>query len=103
MKYGKHALSSKESVVSHVLKEVKFRLVTIWNEAHSSVVSRVSLKVNSEEGGTKSLKETGGDFSHLFGPIATLKRNAVVNAGIKGEKAMELSRDFTRALKQGNQ
>ena len=103
MKYGKHALSSKESVVSHVLKEVKFRLVTMWNEAHSSVVSRVSLKVNSEEGGTKSLKETGGDFSRLFGPIVTLKRNAVKNAGIKGEKAMELSRDFTRALKQGNQ
>ena len=40
-------------------------------------------------------------FKKLWGPLATLKRNAIVNAGVKGREAMILSGALDRALKKG--
>ena len=88
-----------EAVTMHVLKDVEFRLVTYWNEAHFSVVSKVDLKSSGDAGKGRSLKEARDEFANLYGPLATLKRNATKNAGIRGRDALHLSRAFNKALR----
>ena len=98
MRYGGNELTKYETVVAHVLSDVKFRLVTMWNEAHSSAVNKVPLRSQEGEAESKSLKAAGNEFVNLFEPLATLKRNAVRNAGIRGEEALDFSRSFNKAL-----
>ena len=99
MKYGGNELSKYESVVSHVLSDVELRLVTYWNEAHSSVVRRVDLKSNEDEKSKGSLKNARQQFAELFGPLATLKMGATRNEGRRGRQALRLSKEFSAALK----
>ena len=80
------------------LSDVKFRIITFWNEAHSSVTNRVPLRSQGGEASHGSLKKARDEFASLFGPLATLKRNAVRNAGIRGEEAMHFSEDFKKAM-----
>jgi hypothetical protein len=102
MKYGGNKMSSHEAVVQHVLKDVEFRLVTYWNEAHFSVVSKVELDSSKKGNKGSSLSEARDKFAQLWGPLATLKRNTIVNAGMKGREAMRLSEALERALKKGH-
>ena len=99
MKYGGNKMSSHEAVTMHVLKDLEFRLVTYWNEAHFSVVSKVELKSSGNAGKGRSLKEVGDEFAKLYKPLATLKRNATTNAGLKGREAFHLSMALEKALK----
>ena len=92
-------MSSHEAVTMHVLKDVEFRLVTYWNEAHFLVVSKVELKSGGHGGKGRSLKEAGHEFAKLYSPLATPKRKATENAGIRGRGALDFSRAFNRALK----
>ena len=99
MKYGGNELSKYESVVSHVLSDVELRLVTYWNEAHSSVVRRVDLKSKEDGESRGSLKNARQQFAEIFGPIATLKRGATQNEGLRGRQSLRLSKEFSAALK----
>ena len=92
-------MPSHETVTLHVLKDVEFRLVTYWNEAHFAVVGRVELK--SSDNGNKGggLNRARREFAQLWGPLATLKRNATTNAGMKGRGAMRLCKAMDEALK----
>ena len=78
---------------------MEFRLITYWNEAHFSVVSRVELKSSNNVGKERSLKKVGVEFEKLFRPLATLKGKATRNAGTKGREAMNLSAELNGALK----
>ena len=98
MRYGGNELTKYETVVAHVLSDVKFRLVTMWNEAHSLAVNKVPLRSQEGEAGCKSLKAAGNEFVNLFEPLATLKKSAARNAGVRGEGALDFSKDFNKAL-----
>jgi hypothetical protein len=99
MRYGGNELAKYETVVAHVLSDVKFRLIIVWDEMHSSVVNKVSLRSQGEGAGTKSLKTAGRENTKMFMALATLRRNATRNDGIRGEGALRFSGDLYRALK----
>ena len=63
------------------------------------MVSKVERKSSGNAGKGRSLKEAGDEFANLYKPLATLKRNATKNAGIRGTDALDLSRAFNKALK----
>ena len=98
MKYGGNELSKHESVVTHVLSDVELRLVTYWNEAHLSVVSRVDLKSSEDESSRGNLKRARQKFEELFGPLAKVKMGATRNEGRRGRQALDLSKEFRKAL-----
>ena len=96
--HGGNELAKYETVVAHVLSDVKFRIITFWNEAHSSVTNRVPLRSQEGEASHASLRNAGREFANVFGPLATLKMRAARNAGIRGEEAMRFSDDFKKAM-----
>ena len=61
-------------------------------------VNKVPLRSQEGKAESRSLKAAGNEFVNLFGPLATLKRNAIRNAGIRGEEAMHFSEDFKKAV-----
>ena len=68
-------------------------------EAHFSVVNKVELNSGKSGGKGSSLSQARDKFAQLWGPLATLNRNATRNAGTRGREAMSLTKVFDKALK----